>query len=182
MAGFRGTETAQAALDRKIIEFANSEVFDRLFREGMGLVEQTATYLDGPGRQESRALPREAALAYAAESMELTTRLMQAASWLVVQRAVRDGDMSPAEAREEKYRLGAPLATYAPDISPDLPQALRDLAEASRRLFERVTRLDEAVYAGGESSGSSPVHDQLARLRQAADDGQFDPLGIWRRG
>ena len=33
---------------------ANSQVFADLFRDGMALVEETATYLDGPGRQESK--------------------------------------------------------------------------------------------------------------------------------
>lgn len=174
--------SANAVKDRKVMEFAASEVFDRLFREGMGLVEQTAAYLDGPGRQESRSLAREAALAYAAESMELTTRLMQAASWLVVQRAVRDGDMAANEARDEKYRLGAPLADFSPDTSSDLPQGLRDLAASSRRLFERVSRLDQAIYGDEGFEPVSPVHEQLARLRDAADKGAFDPLSIWRRG
>ena len=71
----------------------------------MDLVEETAAYLDGAGRQESKLLSRNAALAYAAESMRLTTRLMQVASWLLVQRAVREGDMPPDAACEDRYRL-----------------------------------------------------------------------------
>lgn len=59
-----------------IKDFAQSELFDRTFQEGMDLVEETAGYLDGSGRQESKLLSRSAALAYAAESMRLTTRLM----------------------------------------------------------------------------------------------------------
>jgi len=72
-------------------DFAGSALFDRTFQQGMELVEQTAAYLDGPGRQESKQLNRKAALSYASESMRLTTRLMQVASWLLVQRAVRQG-------------------------------------------------------------------------------------------
>ena len=33
--------------------FTASEQFDKVFREGMGLVEETANYLDGPGRQDN---------------------------------------------------------------------------------------------------------------------------------
>ena len=62
---------------------ASSQAFTDLFRDGMALVEETATYLDGPGRKESKRLERSAALAYATESMRLTTRLMQLASWLL---------------------------------------------------------------------------------------------------
>ncbi len=81
---------------------AGSEVFKALFREGMTLVEETATYLDGEGRTESRRLSRAGSLAYATESMRLTTRLMQLASWLLLQRAVNDGEMSTEQARPRK--------------------------------------------------------------------------------
>src|SRR5665213_830998 len=86
-------------------DFASSELFDRTFQEGMDLVEETAAYLDGAGRQDSKMLSRSAALAYAGESMRLTTRLMQVASWLLVQRAVREGDMAPEAACGQGYRL-----------------------------------------------------------------------------
>ena len=47
---------------RRVAEFAASEMFDRLFKEGMALVEEAASYLDGPGRTDSRKLNRELAL------------------------------------------------------------------------------------------------------------------------
>ena len=50
---------------------ASSPLFASLFRDGMALVEETAAYLDGPGRQESKKLERSAALAYATESLSL---------------------------------------------------------------------------------------------------------------
>src|ERR1700746_3485201 len=88
-----------------IQDFARSELFERTFQEGMDVVEETAAYRDGGGRQESKMLSRNAALAYASESMRLTTRLMQVASWLLVQRAVREGDMKAEAALDASYRL-----------------------------------------------------------------------------
>ncbi len=87
--------------------FRASALFERTFDEGMSLVEECARYLDGRGRNESRTLSRRSALVYAGESMRVTTRLMQAASWLLIQRAVHDGDMSAEDAASERYRLGA---------------------------------------------------------------------------
>src|SRR6266511_418817 len=84
---------------------ASSQLFTDLFRDGMALVEETASYLDGPGRQESKKLERGAALAYATESMRLTTRLMQLASWLLLHRAVKEGEMSLAQANKEKDKV-----------------------------------------------------------------------------
>src|ERR1700744_3521206 len=100
--------------------FADSAMFDRTFDEGMALVEETARYLDGRGREEARVLPRKAAMLYAGESMRVTTRLMQAASWLLVQRAVRDGDMARDDALNDRYRLGSRefcLGECAEDVS-----------------------------------------------------------------
>src|SRR5690606_12915487 len=82
-----------------------SDVFRTLFKEGMALVEQTANYLDGEGRAESRLLNRAGSLAYATESMRLTTRLMQLASWLLLQRAVNEGEMTSEQASLEKSKV-----------------------------------------------------------------------------
>ena len=51
---------------KRAIDFARSELFERTFKEGMAMVEETAAYLDGPGRAASKRLSRAAALAYAA--------------------------------------------------------------------------------------------------------------------
>ena len=75
--------------------YVNSEAFRVLFREGMTMVEEAAAYLDGDGREESRLLSRDSTLSYASESMRLTTRLMQIASWLLVQRAVSEARSPP---------------------------------------------------------------------------------------
>src|ERR1700721_2064116 len=80
------------------MSFSGSALFRRTFDEGMALVEETARYLDGPGRADARTLSRKGAILYAGESMRLTTRMMQAASWLLVQRAVNDGDMEADQA------------------------------------------------------------------------------------
>ena len=149
-----------------IRDFAGSELFDRTFQEGMDLVEETAAYLDGSGRQDSKLLSRNAALTYAGQSMRLTTRLMQVASWLLVQRAVREGNMAPQAACAESYRLGAEL-----EDSPgtgDLPSPLALLLDRSERLFERVRHLDRRMYV--EAVTEEPSHtiqDQLERLRNA---------------
>jgi len=153
---------------QRALEFARSEVFERTFKEGMALVEETAAYLDGPGRAASKRLSRAAALAYAGESMRLTTRLMQVASWLLVQRAVRDGEIPMMEAASEKYRL---ISRESPQgqgfaASDELPEALKALIVRGGAIYERVRRLDETMYEGGEDTANA-VTDQLAKLQQA---------------
>lgn len=165
---------------RRVVEFAGSEMFDRLFKEGMTLVEEAATYLDGPGRTDSRKLNRELALVYAAESMEVTTRLMQAASWLVVQRAVREKDMGVEEAGDEKYRISKPGEPHPCDRAV-MPAPLMALVDRSRALYERVWRFDSTLYSASPQPPDNPVMKQIDRLRQAAEGGAFDPLAVWRK-
>src|SRR5208282_5118104 len=108
-----------------IDKLAASDAFKSLFKEGMGLVEEAAAYLDGPGRQESRQLRRPVALAYATESMRLTTRLMQVASWLLLQRAVNEGELTAAQALSEKHRvrLAEQDISCGADLFEELPAA-----------------------------------------------------------
>ena len=153
-------------------DFASSELFDRTFQEGMELVEETATYLDGAGRQDSKMLSRSAALAYAGESMRLTTRLMQVASWLLVQRAVREGDMNPTEACQERYRLAEPAEDGRPTASDDLPSGLLLLLDRSARLYERVLHLDRRMYKEEPAdSADHPVLSQFEKLEAAFNRG-----------
>ena len=146
--------------------FTGSALFERTFDEGMSLVDETAKYLDGKGRQESRDLPRKIAMLYAGESMRVTTRLMQAASWLLVQRAVRDGDMARADALHDRYRLGSReicLGICAEDTGP-LPGQLRNLLDRSENLYRRIARLDDILFGEGDAPLGARGHlDTLAQ-------------------
>ncbi len=149
-----------------------SQGFMALFREGMALVEETACYLDGAGRRDSKNLERSSALAYATESMRLTTRLMQMASWLLLHRAVHEGEMSLPQANQEKRKVrlsaGDTLDNEAVQL---LPIELRELIERSLHLQDRVRRLDATIHAGEARPGSNPVERQLGMLRAAFERG-----------
>ena len=148
-------------------DFARSELFDRTFREGMELVEETAAYLDGDGRRESKLLSRTTALAYAGESMKLTTRLMQIASWLLVQRAVREGDMTATSACDVRYRLADRKIEIEP-THPELPIALVEYLVRAEKLYDRVLHLDRRMYLDApEEEAVNPVQSQLDRLAAA---------------
>ena len=99
------------------------------------LVEETAAYLDGDRRQQSKALGRAAALAYATESMRLTTRLMQLAR----------GCSSIARSRKARVaRPGAPgkgQGQLAP-VDPTDPDMLR--SDAARTVARPDRTLSEA--------------------------------------
>ncbi|MDP4021238.1 DUF1465 family protein [Methylobacterium sp. NEAU 140] len=150
--------------------YVASDAFRTLFRDGMTLVEETAAYLDGDGRDESRLVSRDATLSYAAESMRLTTLLMQIASWLLVQRAVAEGEMTPAQALLEKHRvkLGATEPPKA-DAFTLLPVRLQQLVLRARRLHARILHLDALIADDRPTPRpvESPVAAQQGLLRSA---------------
>jgi regulator of CtrA degradation len=148
----------------------NSAAFSSLFREGMDLVEETAAYLDGAGRAEAKALDRAASLTYATESMRLTTRLMQLASWLLLHRAVKEGEMTLTQANREKTKVKLSAADPgAADMIDKLPAQLQDLIARSMNLQTRVRRLDTTIHAPPpeRTTIGNPLVPQLNRLKAA---------------
>lgn len=154
-------------VSRRLDAFVRSEVFARHFKEGMALVERTANYLDGEGREVSRSLPRHTALAYASASMRVTTLLMQSASWLLVLRAVRDGELGVEEATDEKYRLSDREAKPARLPDGNMPAALLDIIAGSEKLYDRLQRLDCELFAPTPAVTVGP--DLLAQIKSLHD-------------
>ena len=160
--------------DSHLVQFSerltNSAAFSNLFREGMDLVEETAAYLDGEGRTEAKALDRSASLTYATESMRLTTRLMQLASWLLLHRAVKEGEMTLTQANREKTKVKLSAADPGPaDMIEKLPQQLQELITRSMSLQSRVRRLDSTMHspAAERAAIGNPLVPQLNRLKAA---------------
>lgn len=146
--------------------------FKKLYGEGMHLVEEAAEYLDGQGRIEAKSLSRIAATLYAAESMRLTTRLMQIASWLLLQRAANSGEMTRDQvaAEKSKVRLDTASAFDTDQSWGELPASFRDLVDRSLRLQALVRRMDGEVYGADDSferRAVNPVSDQITLLKTA---------------
>lgn len=166
-----GSNTVSLA-ERRIF----SASFKPLYDEGMGLVEQAADYLDGEGRAAARTLSRVGATLYAAESMRLTTRLMQVASWLLLQRAANSGEMTRDQVATEKSKVRLDTASAQGDTAgwSELPEAFRAIVDHSLRLQALVRRVDDEIYGKvGQARpqtalrAGSPVSDQISLLKTA---------------
>lgn len=151
-----------------------SESFKPLYNDGMKLVEAAAGYLDGEGRTEAKGMSRLAATLYAAESMRLTTRLMQVASWLLLQRAANNGEMTRAQVADEKVkvRLDTPSASVSVPSWEELPGKFKEIVGQSLKLQAIVAQLDRDIYGAKGAPVSQPdarnnVEDQLALLKTA---------------
>jgi regulator of CtrA degradation len=151
-----------------------TEAFETIFRQGMALVERTASYLDGEGRKEAKALKPPMTVVYATESMRLTTRLLDLASWLLIRRGLRSGELSSADADRKRGRiklqaLGRPSHVKNFD---ELPANLRSLIDESFELHDRIMRIDSAIEGSRAAPDAAvvavnPVAAQLAQLHNA---------------
>lgn len=154
--------------------FAQSGRFKEMFRDGMTLVEECANYLDGDGRVAAKELRRQTAMLYGSESMRLTTRLMQLASWLLLQRAVSDGEMTRQQLLEEKQKIrleSLPNSTQGPGWD-ELPEPFIDLVTRSQALQNRIIVLDQEIYNTGADNRdpdnqTNPVNQQINLLSTA---------------
>lgn len=159
--------------------FQASKQFDQVFREGMSLVEEVAAYLDGDGRRESKALKPPVSVLYATESMRLTTRLLDLASWLLIRRAFKEGEIDAQEADRKRQRVKLKAMGRPGHIKrfAELPESLQDLIERSFALHDRIVVLDRAVALGREAdeddaavaapAGDNPVAQQMSLLQKA---------------
>jgi regulator of CtrA degradation len=171
MSDKRSVEAGAVSFSERL---TNSQHFAGLFRDGMSLVDETASYLDGSGRLESKKLERGAGLVYATESLRLTNRLMHLASWLLLHRAVKEGEITLAQAHKEKSKVS--LAACEPGDAKSLallPDKLQDLIARSAKLQTEIRRLDATMHTAGtpKIATDNPVWLQLGLLKAAFESG-----------
>ena len=145
---------SEPSREGKTIKLAEHRVFSQsfkpLYNEGMSLVE------------------------HAAESMRLTTRLMQVASWLLLQRAANSGEMTRDQVAAEKSKVRLDTASAQADAAgwSELPAGFLDLVNRSLSLQSLIRRMDEEIYGGTAATTapgrlSNPVSDQISLLNTA---------------
>ncbi len=149
-------EPIRSPMTRKLI--------DSLYVEAMMLADQARAYFDCDGRADRLALDPIARVGFACESLKVTTRLMHIIAWLLTQRAIDAGELSPAQARVPTRRLGE-AGESDPDMLRQLPEQARILVQSSLDLFARIERLEKS---GGDSPDHpSPARGLLSRLQRS---------------
>jgi regulator of CtrA degradation len=150
------SEAARAALTPRLV--------DALYIEAMVLADEARSYFDTQARDDRLVLDPVDRVAFSCESLKVTTRLMHVIAWLLTQRALAAGELSPAQAARPERRLGEAQASDA-RLMPKLPEQGAALIRASEELYERVRRLDEGSYA--REPAHSPARSLLSRLERS---------------
>ncbi|WP_443030572.1 DUF1465 family protein [Sphingomonas sp. RT2P30] len=139
-------------------------LIDTLYIDAMVLADEARAYFDEGGRADREALDPMARVSFSCESLKVTTRLMHIIAWLLTQRAVDAGEMTPRDALDPSRRLGpAPISDE--DATRAMPAVARSLIAASAELYRRVARLDDAQAS--EMAAPSPARSMFDRLAMA---------------
>jgi regulator of CtrA degradation len=143
---------------------AHRKLIDSLYVEAMVLADEARGYFDQGARVEREALDPLGRVTFSCESLKVTTRLMHVIAWLLTQRAVDSGELSPREALDPARRLGDAPVTEA-QVIDQMPPDARTLINASIDLHRRVARLDASQTE--PQPADSPVQWMQARLAMA---------------
>ena len=156
-----------AFLDRGL----HRRLVDGLYVEAMVMADEARTYFDKGAPRDEGDDPLHR-VAFACESLKVTTRLMHVIAWLLSQRAWQRGEIGDEELVDEKYRLGRAAASD-PALSATFAFAARALIEGSQDLYERVVRLQDRMdlmMEQGPAEDMSPADRKSTRLNSSHTD------------
>lgn len=121
--------------------------FRRTYDETMDMMVEARNYMAYVERRERERAGAVAGLRMSCEAMRVTSRLTQVMAWLMMQRAVHEGEVEAEEALAEANRLSGGEVCLDDSFSGDqsLPNGLRSLLDRSFRLYQRVARLEEQM-------------------------------------
>ena len=121
--------------------------FGRTYDETMTLMVEARNYLAYGERRERERRGSMIGLRMSCEAMRVTSRLTQVMAWLMLQRAVHEGEVSVEQTLCDECRLSGGDVCLDETFSCDetLPNHLRSLMDRSYRLYVRVARLEEML-------------------------------------
>ena len=127
-------------------------IFSRTYDETMDLMVEARNYLVHSERAERNRQDSLVGLRISCEAMRVTSRLTQVMAWLMMQRAVQEGEITSDQALAENNRLSA--GDVCLDVSHgedmQIPVGLRSLLSRSFRLYLRVSRIERQIIDRSE--------------------------------
>jgi len=124
-----------------------STAFRAPYDEALAMTVEARNYLRDVMIRERPLRSSEWRFRFTVESSRITARLTQVMAWLMMQRAVSEGEVPPQTAAEEANLLsGQDVCLEDGAIDDDsMPGGLRDLLARSHRLYQRVQRLEQGM-------------------------------------
>lgn len=136
-------------------------LIDSMYVDAMVLADEARAYFDDGGRAERAALDPMARVVLSCESLKITTRLMHIIAWLLTQRAIDAGEMTP-EMGDDPMRSLPPGPVTEDDVLSTMPAGTQALIRASIDLYRRTERLERSRSAPPAASPARAMFERLA--------------------
>ena len=148
-----------ASLDQAL----HRRLVDGLYVEAMVMADEARAYFDFRDGDEPEVDDPVRRVAFACESLKVTTRIMHIVAWLLTQRAVESGEISWTQGRRPERRLGN-AQDSDPLVVGQLPETAQRLIRSSSDLYARVRRIDEGHFE--TEAAQSPARALMGRLER----------------
>lgn len=127
-------------------------VFNKTYDEANVLLLEAREYVKFYAARDVQHLPPIERLKVSCEAMRVTARLTQIMAWLLMQKAIRAGEVARDDylTDEAKILVGGTCLDTSSQEDLAVPPRLRDLLSRSFTLYQRVQRLDES-FRGGDA-------------------------------
>jgi len=121
--------------------------FTRTYDETLAMIVEARNYMAFVEPRQRHQLDGLPDLRFSCEALRVTSRLTQVMAWLMLQRAVQDGEIPSEEVCRDCNRLAGQEVCLdnTADDDETLPSGLRSLLSRSYHLYRRVSRLEEMV-------------------------------------
>jgi regulator of CtrA degradation len=126
---------------------APAAFFGKTFDEAFALLVEARNYIAYEEAIDRQLLDPLKRLMLSCEATRMTARIIHIMSWLMMRKAVFAGEIAPDEACGPEGRLDGHATCLAQGFAhgADFPPRFAELLERSRRLYVRVSRLDELL-------------------------------------
>lgn len=143
----------------------NSRVLDELYQEALDLSGSVVEFFQSNKKENFQHLGVNVMGFYTQECNRITSGIMQAMSWCLMQKGVRSGEVTMEMASEPKHRLNN-VELFAVPIGCDISQFPKEFisySDRARDLFTKVVRYDRILF-DGDNGGPNPVHGMINKL------------------
>lgn len=143
----------------------DSLLLDKLYYESLDLSELVVDYFQRNKKQSFQHLGVDVMGLYTLECNRITSGIMAAMSWCLMQKGVRSGEVSVAEASMKKSRLSSADLFDMPLGCDEnkLPSDFISYSKRVRALYAKIVRLDRIIYEI-DKGDENPVHRMIGKI------------------
>mgnify|MGYP001208243055 CR=1 FL=1 len=127
--------------------------WQKTYDDTVKLLNLSKEYFSTRGKQDRMMMPGSARLAYTLVMSNITIKLTSALSWLMVMRAIENGEIDIASVDEDKLHLNK-LDEHVFDEERYygyLPEIMAQISKESTKLYKRVERLEKTMWSNHQA-------------------------------